>query len=543
MSKVILLCILSFLPVAAAAQSAELPACPPAGKPEAVDAWRTALREARNSTSPERLATHMQNCFPGDSMPECMGRLYETTVQQWMRNDPFFFRPVTLPNEKQMRTPPPEFQMNSSGEFVLFQKDPRTGRIKDIEQIAKEKGWPVVRYKSRHSGGFDEETSSLLMIRVPGERMNPPVDYDQYINIALPADTGERTMLQSQVNPIPQKKIPGQEDYDKENRGGDRMPRVFTMMTVKKATAHSPSTVFFDKFNRGNGPTFTQEQSPTVRQSCYECHPNGLRPISPLGYGVNSGQIAGGQVMPPDEWKAVQEMNSSMNINMGFRPQNWGEVLDRSGKKHKSLNPNAMGPIVGPVVPLTKETKKNANGQTVTAYPTRTKEFILGADGKSGCAMDRTTLSYPDIFGRAPGRDNTYTMSANPQIDYKKVTKAMKCASCHNGRVRDPLTVGTDWKTIAYKILVDQTMPHGAHRNPLEAGENPRGNAQDDLNNDERIALTNCLRREFEMERGKMSEWISAVSCSQTQPATRTGGAPVTSEEPTPTRGGATSAE
>src|SRR6185436_4854781 len=99
----------------------------------------------------------------------------------------------------------------------LFQEgaNPFEYRIpEDIEARATQYGWPAVRYKSRHSGGFDADTPSLLMILVPGDKVSPPVAYDRWLNIALPVDKGSEAL-----NPTPQASLPSADEYAAEGRG------------------------------------------------------------------------------------------------------------------------------------------------------------------------------------------------------------------------------------------------------------------------------------------------------------------------------------
>ena len=88
----------------------------------------------------------------------------------------------------------------------------------------------------------------------------------------------------------------------------------------------------------------------------------------------------------------------------------------------------------------------------------------------------------------------------------------MNCASCHNNRSRGALNELTDYAQIDFKILVDQSMPLGAHVNPLENGD-AQSEATDELTADERIALANCLEEEFKLEQQELAKWLTATSC------------------------------
>jgi hypothetical protein len=476
----------------------------------------------------------MTTCFPeGKKVPACLQRAYDASIQAVVTKRTRPFTDLKVDNELNMRRPPDVFfAKDANGQpkpdtYQLFQESP----YKDAETIAKENGWPYVRYKSRHSGGFDSETPSLLMIRVPGEKRVPPVDYDQYINIALPADEEDKSQLLSsdKVNPIPRAAIPGPEDYKVEANGGARNPKVFTIMTVKKATSDQPASIFFNLFSR-EGSTFTA-QPPEALRACYSCHPNGMRAISPLGFHVNQSQATGGQMMEGDMWKRVQEMNASMNLNQKFRLPDFGKVRDAANHVHPAVNPNSFGPVYGPVRPLDHKMEIGADGKKRLVYPTRTKDYIVGADGQSGCANSRTSINVGDIFRRAPGRDNLYVRKEGMPVDWQKVKKAMNCASCHNNQVHGALTAFTDPGTLEFKILVDQSMPVGAHQNPLDQGDSAHA-VGEQLNLNERIALVNCLEGEFKNEYNHMGDWIKEVSCSPKAAAAGTSARTGPSDDP-----------
>ena len=59
---------------------------------------------------------------------------------------------------------------------------------------------------------------------------------------------------------------------------------------------------------------------------------------------------------------------------------------------------------------------------------------------------------------------------------------------------------------------VDQSMPSGAHLNPLDQGAADLP-VVDDLTGDERIALANCLEKEFELERSSLVKWLTQSTC------------------------------
>lgn len=453
--------------------------------PELIGSWRQVAADGlqSGSLSAATVAQKIGQCFP--EVPKCMVRLSDYAK----RNDNASSLDDLSINDLAQKQPPSEFLVPGSAELkYLFPTD--------IEKIAKEKGWPTVRYKSRHAGGFDSDTPSLLMVYVPGDKVNPPVGYDRWLNFALPKDTGA-----DELTPLPQAAVPGAQDYADELAGTKDLPRTFTMVTLDRRTASSPAQVYFQMFTRETtgSAVFTPRSNSSV-SSCVSCHPNGLRAISPLGYHVRQGE----EQLPEEAWKTVELINAAMESAAGDRVVSWREVASGvNGDKKPLLSPHAHGPEIGPRKPL--------NGIS------RSKEFILGGtlpDGRilAGCYKSRNTVNVTDIFGRAPGKKNIYTLSTNPTIDWEKVSDAMNCASCHNNRSRGALNELTDYAQIDFKILVDQSMPLGAHVNPLEAGD-AQTEVTDDLTADERIALANCLQEEFELEQQELAKWLTATSC------------------------------
>jgi len=442
--------------------------------PQDLEQWRReAAQQLQQSSISERaLADQIRRCF-GSQVPVCLQRLNDYTN----RNDlapSSQDQPVRASPQKQ---PPAELFL--SGIAAWEYRIPE-----DIEERAAQFGWPAVRYKSRHSGGFDRDTSALLMIYVPGDRVNPPVTFDRWLNFALPEDPPAET-----VSPTPAAPIPGADDYAAEERGEVELPKVFTMVSLDHRQGQTPGQVYFQRYLRSGGgnPIFKPESNANPKR-CIGCHPNGLRAISPLGYHVRKDE----NMMDEVAWRTVKLINDAMVQAAGQRPVSWRDAPVRAGASQRKplLNPAAAGPIVGPTVPL--------NGRS------RTQDFI------KQCAQKRSVVEVRDIFGRAPGRGNVYRFSARPQIDAAKILRFMNCAACHGAATRSPLNALTDWAQVDFKILVDQSMPVGAHKNPLESSS---GEVQDLLNADERIALANCLQAEFELEIQETAAWLTQGTC------------------------------
>ena len=225
--------------------------------------------------------------------------------------------------------------------------------------------------------------------------------------------------------------------------------------------------------------------------SCYACHPNGLRAISPLGYTTRAGEAQ----LPSNTVASISFINNAMSP---YGPLEWRSVVNpETGESLRYTKPELAGPVIGPMRPLTINSAAQAESDL---YPTRTKGFIIGADGQSGCAFTQRSLTVEDVLGRA-GMRHTYKMSANPQVDWQKVKTAMNCAMCHNGQGRGALNRQTDSSVVAFKVLGDQTMPFGSHNNVTHTNT---------LTDDERIALYNCL---YEEEPVEYRSWMKQKTC------------------------------
>ncbi len=446
------------------------------GTPNAQDVqqWRLeAAQQLEQSSITERaLADQIRTCF-GSQIPMCLQRLTDYVN----RNDTASSSLDTPVRSSPQKQPPAQLFLNGTTAFEYRVPE-------NIEERAATLGWPAIRYKSRHSGGFDRDTASLLMIYVPGDRVNPPVPYDRWLNFALPEDPASEAS-----RPTPGSPLPSADDYAAEERGELALPKIFTMVSLDRRQGTTPGQVYFQRFLRpGRGdPTFKPEGNANPKR-CVSCHPNGLRAISPLGYHVRKNE----NMLDEESWQTVKLINDAMVEAAGQRPVSWRDAPARSGSTQRKplLQPAAFGPSIGPMAPL--------NGRS------RTQAFI------NQCAPRRTVVEVRDIFGRGPGRNNVYRLSANPQIDAAKVLRAMNCGACHGTASRSPLNTLTDWAQVDFKILVDQSMPLGTHKNPLETST---GDVQDNLNADERIALANCLQAEFELETQEIAAWLTQGSC------------------------------
>ena len=305
-----------------------------------------------------------------------------------------------------------------------------------------QKGWVIARYKSRHAGGFDRGTPSLLMVYVPpGEPVNGQADTThRWLNFALPADTGALEYQATPRAPIPR-------------AHGANDPRTFTMVSL---TPGNPGTVHFNMFRRsGSSNAYTARTDPVgVERGCYKCHPNGLRAIAPWGYNVTdhdrslSAELGGGTRLGQANWDRVKKINDAME-RAGRGAVQWEE----------GFVPANITKLVGSI--------------SDEAYDRRTKEYI------EACAKRKPVHELYDIFRRAPGKGNVYKQDANFDLNWEDVAAAMECAGCHDHDTRGAITDRIGQDQIDFKILVDQTMPPGV-----------------ELDINHRIALVNCLHTE-----------------------------------------------
>jgi hypothetical protein len=380
------------------------------------------------------------------------------------------FAQAGVPNERL----PPDWFKSADGTGWIFSPalerpcQSRSGFCPNYQSAENPNGkvpanWVMARYKSRHAGGFDPGTASLLMVYIPpGSPVNGQVDnVHRWLNFALPA-----TQYRDTADVTPRVPIPA--TYT------DGMPRTFTMVSVTEGTGSSQSTVHFQKFHRyGDNEVYTLEGESSVQTQCYGCHPNGLRAISPAGYHVNAAEAADpSQMLEENVWHDVQKINEAMNKVAHRKVFKWDQsFVPKTSYRY----------VVGPSSPANE----------------RTKEMILGADGRSGCAYARTSYNLTDIFGRAPGMgpSNRPTMQNGLPIDWEKVRDNMDCEQCHNHYSRGAITEGTGFDQISFKIMVDRSMPDGQLTSPYS---NTEHRFEDALNINERIALNNCLREELE---------------------------------------------
>jgi hypothetical protein len=456
--------------------------------------WRDGLAEnLANSGGDEAVSANIKSCYPA-VVPKCVERINGFALRNDYADSDLDGSVDTLAQKQ----PPEELRdpQNPGGYWIPD----------NIEQIAQQKGWTSVRYRSRHAGGFDPSTPNLMMVYVPGDKVSPPVKFDRWLNFPLPKDYADSLPLES-LDPTPVLGPPRRDAYASLNS----FPRTFTMVTQDLAPTAVPEAtrVYFQKFHRGDeSPTFLPEAISDVRSACVSCHPSGLRAISPLGYHVRAGEKS----LSKENWDAVELINRKMGEAASNLPPKWGDA-DVGGVTKPFYRPEFQGAIVGATKP--------ANSFS------RTREFIMGGTTQgrqfSGCYNSTPTVSVTDIFGRKPGMGQnnivSLSQSAAQNIDPDKVIRAMNCEGCHTGSSRSERkrwSLNSFTSQISFKILVDQSMPFGIHTNSFDE-HHAVGTSADGLNGDERLALHNCLRAEFEEEQTAENtlKWLKQESCPE----------------------------
>lgn len=469
--------------------------CPEVTTRGGVANWRDSLtdRLVSDQSNSSSVVKEINRCFPRE-IPQCVTHAKGFALKDDVATEGEGEDMANMPQKR----PPEELRdLLNPGDKNYWIPD-------NIEDVARQKGWTSVRYRTRHAGGFDSETPNLLMVYVPGDKVSPPVKFDRWLNFPLAVEESEADRLA----PAPKTPVPTRAEYTSH---GESLPKTFTMVSQDIAEEGKRSRVYFQMFFRGTpkSPTFTAGGPVSVRDGCVSCHPNGLRAISPIGYHTRAGE----ESLIAEDWKAVDLINRRMVEAAGGKAPLWGEGL--SGIEMKPFyRAEFRGPVYGPARPF-------------NAF-SRTREFIMGGTtgGRAfeGCFKSERTIVIEDIFQRWPGvgQNNTAKLTSvnHPQINPDKVIAAMNCQGCHMDSTRAPLTgFGTgrlDTTLLAFKLLVDQSMPVGLHKDPMDA-DNHSGVAVDELTGDERIALYNCLKAEFqeEINSDNLSKWLRQDACSQ----------------------------
>ena len=289
--------------------------------------------------------------------------------------------------------------------------------------------------------------------------------FDTAPNLTLIAVPGQDKDIFLQISPPPADHV----DYynpEPQIRGGNiaQAQDVLTVITLDK-TKNPPVgqlRLLEKDINTGNFKWSDRLHS----RSCTGCHTSPLRTISPVGYLTTNGSE---QRMNPRTEETITEINEMMTGQAS-----WGAYETSSGQVMRRGPPIESQPY----------------GWAPQRSPTRTEEYL------KSCSTQQTNFEF-SAFGQY-----TYSssMTSNPPINYGKLQNAMNCAYCHNGNVRGKLHADFSFNEMVFKVLVDKSMPPG-----------------EDLNQNERMALLNCMRAEFRAVSGKWresGEWMKSAACT-----------------------------
>lgn len=358
--------------------------------------WRETLVSKILAGEEAPALSAVENCF-GSKPPAC----YEDLVY-YVRNKT---SPIgsDRPYEKSELTItyddlPPEFRA----------EDGRVKMPQNIEQLAKERGWKMLTYKTRSTGGFDTPPNLLIVsISTPEKEI--------IIQTQLKSDANPGATMN---NPVPHP-----------SNGNISVGQgTLTVITADKRT-YPPSGQM--RIMNGSGETgYTWNDD--IR-SCYGCHASPFRPISPIGYRHTNGDE---KKMSPEQEKTTDEINAVLSSYV-----TWGK---------RYFN--------GREVRLGQPLEAQSWGWAPENSPTRKEDFL------KSCAGNETDISYSG-FGGYPAK---FKMKNPPQINYANVAKAMNCVECHNDRNRGRLTERFSTEELQFKIVVDQSMPTNVKLNTDE---------------------------------------------------------------------------
>jgi hypothetical protein len=455
------LCLTSLLPFTVFGQSAS---CPKENTPAALTAWRAdAINKAVNLQY-TKVKEDLQECF-GDKAPSCMKDLnyyVNEKINPMGDNYPYYSgleklysENVSLKSEKEL---PEEFLAKDVNGNI---KDGIVKFPSDIYEIAKKKNWPITSYKTRDMGGFDP-TNNLVIVAIPG----PKKDIVMQISIDMDASPYE-TIL----NPIP-KPYSG-----KETKGHNTL----TIISVDK-TVNPPVGQLRALLKTGYDDVETlyawQKDTNTFgTKNCIQCHASPFRAISPVGYKFFNGEE---KSMGKEQEKTVDEINKILSRS----GVSWGSAIASNGQEVR------FGP------PIDSQPLGWAPADSVT----RKQEFI------EKCSSERQPVYHKSrVYGH-------YKVNVIPnmeaKMDWQKISKAMNCVSCHNGKNRGVLHTGLSESTINFKVAVSREMPES---------DDPENPLHPDLNPDERLALLWCLKKERQAvseEWRKSGSWLQKTKCN-----------------------------
>ncbi len=161
----------------------------------------------------------------------------------------------------------------------------------NIREIAAQKGWKYMRYRSRTVGNPPNGSYERALLLIPGETV------DKWIQFTVPEN-------------------------------GGRAEQLVDFIALEKATGpNDKPTPYFTQYWRDRNGRNPQQRSHGSFDNCYSCHPGGMRELSPQpgSYSAEDGETL----------KFMQETMS--NYILGRGGVDWGEAL----------HPEEYGPPMG----------------------------------------------------------------------------------------------------------------------------------------------------------------------------------------------------
>ncbi len=377
-------------------------ACPTSPTGPNFTKFRDAAIEKINGGLYSEVSESFKACFPA-TVPKCLEATSTYTEEKLTGSiKPVPPTPMMLNSEKDL---PSEFWAKDAEGNII----PGQVQIpKDIFELAKTRGWKVLDYKTRSSGGFDS-SPNLVMIVLPN---HPKPNQDVFLQISPAADADHPS---NGADPKPN---------PRSTNGLD----VLTVITSDK-TLNPPvgQLRLFQGDNRSNPEkdALYPWNNDLRSNSCTRCHTVPLRAISPRGYGFINWE----KPMSPEDQALTKEINDLMHV------QNFSWGADSQGQ------PLGVRP----------------DSQPYGWSPAPRKDDFI-----KNCFEQRP--SPHDYFGF-----NGYTVRTEKSISaelsagsIQKIKNAMNCVSCHDGKIRGSLHKGFSFKEIEFKVLIDRSMPPAA---------------------------------------------------------------------------------
>lgn len=440
-------------------------ACPTPKDAKALTEWRSSAISKIVNKEYVQVQSDIKECFE-DKIPSCLSDMnyyVDHKINGPLSSeemDSLYEDKMTIKSESFL---PKELLLtDSSGEIKPgFVKIPE-----NFYEIAKEKKWLAAGYKTRELGGFDDSNNLFIMAIPSAER-------DTVLQLSIAKDA---TPFASILDPIAR-------PHDGNVTRGFATLTIITVDKTKNPPVGQLRLLKKD-YNQENTYIWSKNTNTIGSRSCVGCHATPFRAISPVGYkNVNNLTLQGGSMgnemrMDPEQASTIEKIN---------------EILSRPGVTWGSAVKNGREIRFGPDIDSQPWGWAPANSIT------RQKEFI------EKCSSERQPIFHMSRAG------SHYRVDLKPNteapISWEKVSNAMNCVSCHNGKTRGVIHSGFAPSTIAFKIAVSREMPES---------DDPENPLPPDLNADERMALVWCLKKEKETvaeEWKKSGAWMQRTKC------------------------------